>query len=273
MIDYKEKVLQIKNLKKYFNVGSGKRKLTIPAVDNVNIDVYKREVFGVVGESGSGKTTLGRTVIKLYQPTDGSVTLNGVTISVGIQGYLESIKAIKAKLNEDILRLNPSKIKAIDLKKEADFEIQNLKNEKVAILKDKAVELISITKLFDQYRADQYQIKALMNIELQKVEFDFNLKVMAANHSLQNEALLKYRNEVKIATAKLAHKLSGLKDSAALEQATINQRSETLRQQHKALLASLEKIYLPQIEETKLRISTKAQVKERIQGFEKEKNK
>lgn len=273
MIDYKEKVLQIKNLKKYFHVGSGKRKLTIPAVDNVNIDVYKREVFGVVGESGSGKTTLGRTVIKLYQPTDGSVTLNGVTISVGIQGYLESIRAIKAKLNEDILRLNPSKIKAIDLKKEADFEIENLKNEKVTILKEKAVELISITKLFDQYRANQYQIKALMNIELQKVEFDFNLKVMAANHSLQNEALLKYRNEVKIATAKLAHKLSGLKDSAALEQATINQRSEALRQQHKALLASLEKTYLPQIEETKLKISTKAQVKERIQGFEKEKNK
>jgi oligopeptide transport system ATP-binding protein len=273
MIDYNEKVLQIKNLKKYFHVGSGKRKLTVPAVDNVNIDVFKREVFGVVGESGSGKTTLGRTVIKLYQPTDGSVTLNGVTISVGIQGYLESIKAIKAKLNEDILRLNPSKIKAIDLKKEADFEIQNLKNEKVAILKDKAVELISITKLFDQYRADQYQIKALMNIELQKVEFDFNLKVIEAKRSLQNEALLKYKNEVKIAAAKLAHKLSGLKDSAALEQATINERSAALRAQHVEFLASLEKIYLPQIEETKSRISTKAQVQERIQGFEKEKNK
>lgn len=273
MIDYKEKVLQIKNLKKYFHVGSGKRKLTVPAVDNVNIDVYKREVFGVVGESGSGKTTLGRTVIKLYQPTDGSVTLNGVTISVGIQGYLDSIKAIKAKLNEDIIRLNPSKIKEIDLKKEVNLDIENLKNEKVALLKEKAVELVSITKLFDQYRADQYQIKALMNIELQKVEFDFNLKVIAAKHSLQNEALLKYKNEVKIATAKLAHKLSGLKDSAALEQATINQRSEALRQEHNDLLASLEKTYFPQIEETKSRISTKAQVQERIQGFEKEKNK
>ena len=273
MIDYNQKVLQIKNLKKYFHVGTGKRKLTVPAVDNVNIDVYKREVFGVVGESGSGKTTLGRTVIKLYQPTDGSVTLNGVTISVGIQGYLDSIRGIKAKLKEDILRLNPSKVKAIDLKNEADFEIKNFQNEKETLLKQKAVELISITKVFDQYRANQYQIKALMNIEIQKVEFDFNLQVMAAKHSLQNEALLKYRNEVKIANAKLAHKLSGLKDSAALEQATINQRSEALRQQHKALLETLEKTYLPQIEETKLRISTPAQVRERIQGFEKEKNK
>lgn len=273
MIDYNEKVLQIKNLKKYFHVGSGRRKLTIPAVDNVNIDVFKREVFGVVGESGSGKTTLGRTVIKLYQPTDGSVTLNGVTISVGIQGYIESIASIKAKLKEDILRLNPSKIKAIDLKKEANFDIENLKNEKVSLHKQKAIELISITKLFDQYRADQYQIKALMNIELQKVEFDFNLQVMAAKHSLQNEALLKYNNEVKIAKAKLAHKLSGLKDSAALEQTTINQRSEALRQEYQTLLRGLEKTYLPQIEETKLRISTKAQVQERIKAYEKEKNK
>ena len=106
-IDYSEKVLQVKNLKKYFRVGSGRRKLDIPAVDDVTLDVYKREVFGVVGESGSGKTTLGRTIIKLYQPTDGTVILNNVTISVGTRGYLEKIKSIKDKLNEDILSLNP----------------------------------------------------------------------------------------------------------------------------------------------------------------------
>jgi oligopeptide transport system ATP-binding protein len=116
MIDYSEKVLQVKNLKKYFRVGSGKRKLLIPAVDDVTLDVFKREVFGVVGESGSGKTTLGRTIIKLYQPTDGTVILNNVTISAGTQGYLEKIKNIKDKLNEDILSLNPSKIKEIEFK-------------------------------------------------------------------------------------------------------------------------------------------------------------
>ena len=123
MIDYSEKVLQVKNLKKYFRVGSGKRKLMIPAVDDVTLDVYKREVFGVVGESGSGKTTLGRTIIKLYQPTDGTVILNNVTISSCMQGYLEKIKNIKDKLKEDILRLNPSKIKEIELRKEASFKI------------------------------------------------------------------------------------------------------------------------------------------------------
>ena len=54
MIDYTEKVLQVKHLKKYFRVGSGRRKLNIPAVDDVTLDVYKREVFGVVAESGWG---------------------------------------------------------------------------------------------------------------------------------------------------------------------------------------------------------------------------
>jgi oligopeptide transport system ATP-binding protein len=42
MIDFKEKVLQVKNLKKYFRVGSGKRKLMIPAVDGVTFDIFKR---------------------------------------------------------------------------------------------------------------------------------------------------------------------------------------------------------------------------------------
>ena len=90
-IDYNEKVLQVKDLKKYFSVGAGRRKLLIPAVDGVTFDIFKREVFGIVGESGSGKTTLGRTIIKLYQPTDGTVTLNSIKISSGSMGFLEEI--------------------------------------------------------------------------------------------------------------------------------------------------------------------------------------
>ena len=273
MIDYTEKVLQVKNLKKYFRVGSGRRKLMIPAVDDVTLDVYKREVFGVVGESGSGKTTLGRTIIKLYQPTDGTVMLNNITISAGIQGYLEKIANIKRQLNEDILKLNPAKIKGIELKKEVKAKIEKLQFEKQELLKQKEQELKVISKLFDQYRADKYQITALMQIENQKVIFDFNQKVMKTKQSLQNEALLKFNNEIKIANEKLSHKLNGLKDSAALDAKTIEERIAKLKADHETLIQQLKNSYEPQIQANASKLLTKAKVALMISQFTAEKTK
>lgn len=65
-----EKLLQIKNLKQYFNVGKPNM---VKAVDNVSFDIYKGETLGLVGESGCGKSTTGRTIIRLYDATDGEV--------------------------------------------------------------------------------------------------------------------------------------------------------------------------------------------------------
>jgi len=273
MIDYSEKVLQVKNLKKYFRVGSGKRKLLIPAVDDVTLDVFKREVFGVVGESGSGKTTLGRTIIKLYQPTDGTVILNNVTISAGTQGYLEKIKNIKDKLNEDILSLNPSKIKEIELRKQAAFKIELVEAEKNELIKQKDIEIKANSKQFDQFRADSYQLNALMQIDTQKIIFDFNQKVMKLKQGLQNEALLKYNNEVKIANDKLNHKMSGLKDSAALDSQTIATRIQELKLSHAKQLETIKTLYEPQIQSNAAKMLTKVQLKNQISQLSIEKNK
>ena len=273
MIDYTEKVLQVKHLKKYFRVGSGRRKLNIPAVDDVTLDVYKREVFGVVGESGSGKTTLGRTIIKLYQPTDGTVILNNITISAGIQGYLDSIAQIKKQLKEDILKLNPAKIKELELRKDTKSKIEKLEFEKQELIKQKDQELKVISKQFDQYRADKYQLNALMQIELQKVIFDFNQKVKKTRQALQNEALLKFNNEIKIANEKLEHKLSGLKDSAALDAKTIETRMTKLKLEHYEVVENLKKIYEPQIKENASKVLTKAKVAALINQFTLEKTK
>ena len=61
-----EKILEVKNLKKYFHAG---RNQVIKAVDDVTFDVYKGETLGLVGESGCGKSTIGRTLIRLYEAT------------------------------------------------------------------------------------------------------------------------------------------------------------------------------------------------------------
>lgn len=73
-----EVLLEVKNLKKYFEVGN---KQILKAVDNVSFQIYKGETLGLVGESGCGKSTLGRTIMRLYHPTEGEVFYNGKKIS------------------------------------------------------------------------------------------------------------------------------------------------------------------------------------------------
>lgn len=73
----RKKLLQVKHLKQYFTSG----KSTVKAVDDVTFDIYEGETFGLVGESGSGKTTTGRSIIRLYDPTDGKIIFDGKDVS------------------------------------------------------------------------------------------------------------------------------------------------------------------------------------------------
>ena len=87
-----EILLEIKGLKKYFNLGHGR---VLKAVDNINLKIKKGETLGLVGESGCGKSTAGRTIVRLYEPTEGSLIFDGEDIT-GLSG--SRLKPFRRKL-------------------------------------------------------------------------------------------------------------------------------------------------------------------------------
>ena len=85
-----EVLLKVEHLCQYFG--------PTKAVDDVSFEVRKGEVFGLVGESGCGKTTTGRSIIKLYDITSGSIYYKGKRIAAGTKSYRDEIEAKKAEM-------------------------------------------------------------------------------------------------------------------------------------------------------------------------------
>ena len=93
--------VSVRHLKQFFKFGHGRNSLTTKAVHDVSFDIKKGECFGVVGESGCGKTTTGRSLIRLYNITSGSIYFEGYRISAGKRWNEKEIKwtRIKGKRN------------------------------------------------------------------------------------------------------------------------------------------------------------------------------
>lgn len=78
-----KKLIEVRNLKKWFYVGkavAGKRK-ALRAVDGVSFFIHDREVLGLVGESGCGKTTCGKMILRILDPTSGSIFFDNEEIT------------------------------------------------------------------------------------------------------------------------------------------------------------------------------------------------
>jgi oligopeptide transport system ATP-binding protein len=91
-----DKLVEVRNLKQYFPVSSGLLKTKfVKAVDGVSFHINKGETFGLVGESGCGKTTVGRTLLRLYEPTEGEIFYNGTDIThVNMMPYRRKMQIV-----------------------------------------------------------------------------------------------------------------------------------------------------------------------------------
>lgn len=146
-----EKLLEVKNLKQYFNVGKPSE---VRAIDGISFDIYRGETFGLVGESGCGKSTTGRTIIRLYDATDGEVLYDGV--SVHSNKSKSEVKDLNQKMQmifqDPYASLNP-RMKVLDIIAEG-LDVHGLvKNPKER--KQKVVELLETVGLNKEH-ADRY---------------------------------------------------------------------------------------------------------------------
>ncbi|WP_353093630.1 oligopeptide/dipeptide ABC transporter ATP-binding protein [Tissierella praeacuta] len=99
-----EPLISARNIKKHFDVGEGMLK----AVDGISFDIYPGETFGLVGESGCGKSTAGRTIIRLYEPTDGELIFNGQNVySLSRREMQEIRKNFQMIFQDPYASLNP----------------------------------------------------------------------------------------------------------------------------------------------------------------------
>ena len=103
-----EPLLEVRNLRQHFKIS---RSFTVKAVNGVSFDIYPGETFGLVGESGSGKTTIGRSIIRLYDPTDGEIIFNGKKISGDLDRQTDKMlrQNMQMIFQDPMSSLNPRK--------------------------------------------------------------------------------------------------------------------------------------------------------------------
>ena len=163
----KEVLLKVEHLKQYFKLG----KHELPAVDDVNFEIYKGEVFGLVGESGCGKTTTGRTIIRLYDATGGNVYFDGKRIVAGTRNYKDAmkmarlqnkatLKALKEQYLNDLT--NPEYLQKVQ---EANDQFNAIIKENVEQIKKARYDHRNCNKEFGRYEAAKVDEKYIPLIE------------------------------------------------------------------------------------------------------------
>ena len=169
--------LSVRHLKQFFKFGHGQNAFITKAVHDVSFDIKKGECFGVVGESGCGKTTTGRTLIRLYKATSGSVYFKGYRIVAGNRWNEKEIKWKRIKANRKIS----------DLKLEM--------NEKIKSLADSQGNKSFVEK-------ETAKIKADYTAQINKIKADINELVKE-----QKEKIAQHNYDTKHVDKKLMSKM------------------------------------------------------------------
>ena len=167
-------ILSVNHLKQYFYFGSDVSKYKLKAVHDVSFQVKEGECFGLVGESGCGKTTTGRSIIRLYNITSGSIYYKGHRIGAGSRWNEKEIKFTKIRYKKRIKELK-DQLKAGEISKEQYdklfLEAKTYKDNVVSVQKAKINQIKKDDKNADKLSVNDDEIKTLkLNIKALKKE-------------------------------------------------------------------------------------------------------
>lgn len=145
----KERLLEIKGLKKYFPLKDGK---VVKAVDNVSLELYRGETLGLVGESGSGKSTIAYVLVGMYEATDGDMIYKDVNIA---KTRLHRTKTQKGEIQivfqDPGSSLNAKRTVGQSLMVPIEIHSQLTKEQRIAKSKELLEEVGLPAEFFDKY--------------------------------------------------------------------------------------------------------------------------
>ncbi len=140
-----EKLLEVKNVKKYFKTPKG----LLHAVDDVSFTIEKGKTLGVVGESGCGKSTTGRAILRLLEPTEGSILFEGVDIAkLSERQMRDKRKEMQMIFQDPLASLDPRKTVGQII--EEPLRVHNMISDKRERQK-RVLELMDIVGLASRY--------------------------------------------------------------------------------------------------------------------------
>ena len=153
--------LSVRHLKQFFKFGHGASSFKTKAVHDVSFDIKKGECFGLVGESGCGKTTTGRSILRLYNITSGSVYFEGYRIAAGKRWNQKEIKWTKVRGKRKIKELQQ------DMESEIFYSSISVTYAKrireLNVTKNKLIDELGDLKL--GYKQILFEIKGIDDIE------------------------------------------------------------------------------------------------------------
>lgn len=212
MSEERKVLLKVEHLEQYFKMG----KNTLKAVDDVSFEIYKGEVLGLVGESGCGKTTTGRSIIRLYDITGGSIYFDGERIAAGTRPYKQAIKDAKLAYKDKVKELTATYKEKVKNGKDQKLSKEEFETAKSVALDEMLKVVEENTKQIKSARDDHQNCnKKFAEFEMNKVREKYAPEIRKLDLAIENvngeeekskaiitkkEFMKKYNAELKLAS-------------------------------------------------------------------------
>ena len=237
-------ILSVNHLKQYFFFGKGPNRYKLKAVHNVSFNVKEGECFGIVGESGCGKTTTGRSIIRLYNITSGSIYYKGYRIGAGSRWNEKEIKYTLIRYKQKVKDLKEQLQKG-----EISLEQYNEEYKKATEFKNNVVS-VQKAKIKQIKYDDSHVDRRLMN-EIQMIfqdPIDSLDPRMTVEDIIQEGLNISRKTIIKDAKAKYEYALNNAKNDEERENAKVEYKkaidSTSKANNHKKVVEALEKVGL-----------------------------